>query len=1044
MNSKTKRHLWRSIIIFIVAIAVLTFATVAVTALDDAHSYNLTWRGATDTVNGAKIYAFTPTDSTGTGYWHSFLRVSASNMDIVKGWNSDYKQEMQFQEDPSWTSSFLLKDVPQVMVEGDLYREFQLDINQNSNDTSALLSIDELEVYLINLPLDADGIPYLDDATSPLVTYPFDTEIAAGDMDFVWGLDQVDDNVILLNFGLNPGSGKRDFKIQIPNELFDTGYNCVILYAEHGGDAYTGMYDLDADPATTGDQVTVTNAVYPNNDGFEEWGVTKYPATKLGTKFNDLNADGVWDQGEPGLAGWTIYVDYNGNGILEAGEPFDVTDAAGEYMITGIEPGTYDVREVQQLGWACSFPAGGYYADEEFGNGAYLLGNNFGNYLTNVSIDITKTGDMLSKVGDSVTYTIAIENTGDLTLEHISVVDTVLGDLSAFFADTLAPGASESHDFPYTIQADDPDPLPNTVTVHSDPIGAVTTDVTDSASHSVNLFQPSINVVKTGDGLSKIGDTVNYTITVYNDSSADTPEMAFDITDTKLGINLQDVVIANGGTYVINKPFVIPADASDPYVNTVNVHATVAGFPNTYDDSDSWSTNLFQPAIDVEKTGDALSKIGDTVNYTITVYNNSSADTPEMAFDITDTKLGINLQDVVIANGGTYVINKPFVIPADASDPYVNTVNVHATVAGFPNTYDDSDSWSTNLFQPAIDIVKTGDELSKIGDLVDYTITVYNDSSADTPTMYFDISDPMLGIDLNDVVIANGGTHVINVNDFVIPADAADPYVNEVDVHATVAGFPNTYDDSDSWSTNLFQPSITLTKVGSKSEALPGEWIHYIVTVTNTSSADSPNLVGTVVDSKKGTLGPINLAPGGQAVFEYDMQMPMVAPGTYHNIATVTASPVGFPNIVSATDDWEVLVRWYGFTPGYWKTHPEQWYRTAYTPNMLVRDIFTIPTQLLTGGKLDLNKDGIEDTLMVALNYMGGNDLKGKAQILLRAAVAALLNESALGDGYPPYATTADLIAAVNTTLATVNKGAYTTMAATLDHWNNGIHEFPD
>ena len=83
---------------------------------------------------------------------------------------------------------------------------------------------------------------------------------------------------------------------------------------------------------------------------------------------------------------------------------------------------------------------------------------------------------------------------------------------------------------------------------------------------------------------------------------------------------------------------------------------TVAGFPNEYDDSAQWSTNLFQPAIDVTKTGDPLSKIGDTVNYTITVFNNSSADTPAMEFDIVDALLGINQQNVVIANGGNHVI----------------------------------------------------------------------------------------------------------------------------------------------------------------------------------------------------------------------------------------------------------------------------------------------------------------------------------------------------------------------------------------------------
>lgn len=63
-------------------------------------------------------------------------------------------------------------------------------------------------------------------------------------------------------------------------------------------------------------------------------------------------------------------------------------------------------------------------------------------------ISVTKevTPDV-SKAGDEVTYTICIENTGDWPLENITVVDTILGDLSGSFADTLAAGDSECHDF---------------------------------------------------------------------------------------------------------------------------------------------------------------------------------------------------------------------------------------------------------------------------------------------------------------------------------------------------------------------------------------------------------------------------------------------------------------------------------------------------------------------------------------------------------------------------------------------------------------------
>ncbi|MHB1455195.1 MAG: hypothetical protein ACYCYM_14755, partial [Saccharofermentanales bacterium] len=596
----------------------------------------------------------------------------------------------------------------------------------------------------------------------------------------------------------------------------------------------------------------------------------------------------------------------------------------------------------------------------------------------------------------------------------------------------------------FVIPQDASDPYINEVTVHATLADGFPNTYDDTARWETNLFQPAIDVVKTGDALSKIGDTVDYTITVSNNSSSDTPAMYFDIVDALIGVNEQDVAIANGASYIIHKNgFVIPEGAADPFVNTVSVHATVAGFPNTYDDTARWEINLFQPAIDVVKTGDALSKIGDTVDYTITVSNNSSSDTPAMAFDIVDAMLGVNEQDVVIANGASYIIHKNgFVIPEGAADPFVNTVSVHATVAGFPNTYDDTARWSTNLFQPAIDVVKTGSTLSKIGDPVNYTITVSNNSSIDTPEMYFDIVDALIGVNEQDVVIANGASYIIHKNGFVIPESAADPFVNTVSVHATLAGFPNTYDDTARWETNLFQPGITLTKWGNKTEAAPGEWIHYIITVTNTSSSDTPNLVGGVTDTLGGYLGAVNMAPGAVVVFAYDYQMPNLPVNSIlRNTATVMTSPAGFPNRISASASWSVRLVWYGFTPGYWKNHPTAW--VGYTPNQLVRSIFVVPSALLYNGKLDMNRDGMEDTLMAALSYQGGSTLSGKAQILLRAAVAALLNEAALDDYFPPYDTKAELIAAVNSTLATLNSGAYTSLAKTLDYWNNGIHMIP-
>lgn len=107
-------------------------------------------------------------------------------------------------------------------------------------------------------------------------------------------------------------------------------------------------------------------------------------ASKSGMKFHDLDADGVKDAGEPGLGGWTIFVDYDRDGVLDSDEPRAVTssDAAtlGQYTITGIEPGgPYDIREVLQTDWHQSHPSGGFYT-EEFEAFEIKTGNDFGNY----------------------------------------------------------------------------------------------------------------------------------------------------------------------------------------------------------------------------------------------------------------------------------------------------------------------------------------------------------------------------------------------------------------------------------------------------------------------------------------------------------------------------------------------------------------------------------------------------------------------------------------------------------------------------------------
>jgi len=103
-------------------------------------------------------------------------------------------------------------------------------------------------------------------------------------------------------------------------------------------------------------------------------------------------------------------------------------------------------------------------------------------------ICVTKTADpTTAAVGGTITYTIEVCNCGDIALEGVTVVDSLLGDLSGSYADTLAVGACESHDFTRVILATDPNPLENCVVVHGNPLGPLTNDVTDEACAQVEI-----------------------------------------------------------------------------------------------------------------------------------------------------------------------------------------------------------------------------------------------------------------------------------------------------------------------------------------------------------------------------------------------------------------------------------------------------------------------------------------------------------------------------------------------------------------------------
>ncbi|MCU0963141.1 MAG: putative Ig domain-containing protein, partial [Pirellulaceae bacterium] len=81
---------------------------------------------------------------------------------------------------------------------------------------------------------------------------------------------------------------------------------------------------------------------------------------------------------EPGLAGWTIYLDQNRNGRHDAGELSATTDAQGNYTLANLPSGEYVVAERLQAGWMQTAPGAGTHV-VSLTDGEAVVGWDFGN-----------------------------------------------------------------------------------------------------------------------------------------------------------------------------------------------------------------------------------------------------------------------------------------------------------------------------------------------------------------------------------------------------------------------------------------------------------------------------------------------------------------------------------------------------------------------------------------------------------------------------------------------------------------------------------------
>lgn len=167
------------------------------------------------------------------------------------------------------------------------------------------------------------------------------------------------------------------------------------------------------------------------------------------TKYNDLDQDGVWDQGdgedgEPTLNDWDIVLD-------ETTQP----TVGGETTFSNLTPGNHSLNEILQGGYIqtniqCFYDddrAGQFEEDGYFVN--VIPGENvqcyIGNFQERPEVSISKTNNRGGgmNAGNTVDYSLTLTNTGNINISDITIQDILPGGFTYVAGSTTGEISSD-------------------------------------------------------------------------------------------------------------------------------------------------------------------------------------------------------------------------------------------------------------------------------------------------------------------------------------------------------------------------------------------------------------------------------------------------------------------------------------------------------------------------------------------------------------------------------------------------------------------------
>ncbi|WTM64129.1 hypothetical protein U2H20_09160 [Humidisolicoccus flavus] len=512
-------------------------------------------------------------------------------------------------------------------------------------------------------------------------------------------------------------------------------------------------------------------------------------------------------------------------------------------------------------------------------------------------IDLTKVGSIPedAAVGSTMDFAFEIRNSGNVTLEGITLVDTMPGLSTVQFGEwplrdfELAPGEIVNASAQYELTQADIDRgfVENTATVHGTSPQLV--DVSDSDLHREaleTLQAASIEFEKTAsEGPVAVGEVITFTFSatntgtvtlqnvLFSDELPGLSDLSYDWDDAQ-----SDGVLAPGETVSATATYEVTQEDVE-FGSVINdAQVTAAGMNGeTVTESDAVTTpTLLAPGITLEKNGtitEAPHSVGDTVTYSFTLTNSGNVTLTEVA--LSDPMLGENVAidwstssneataDGTLAPGETVQANGSYQITL--GDLNAGTVDNEATASGLPPAGDavtDSDSASVTLSQTGgLSFDKFVDvETFAVGTTLTFTFVATNTGNVTLSEVSF--ADEFEG--LSDLAYdwSAASTEGALLPGEQVTATASytatqgDVDAGEISNFATATGTPPTgaaltQDDSVTVSA-LQNPAIALEKAGEflTASQFAGDGVRYTFTITNTGNVSLFDV--TLDDSKLG------------------------------------------------------------------------------------------------------------------------------------------------------------------------------------------------